>query len=49
VPKEFTTFRLEVPLEEDEKLVFEILGDQFVARPAERATKKFKIKIPKDT
>jgi ribonuclease P protein subunit POP4 len=49
VPKEFTTFRLEIPLEHEDNLVFEILGDQFVARPAERATKKFKIKIPKDT
>jgi ribonuclease P protein subunit POP4 len=59
IPKEHTIFRIEIPVtdndteSEDAKslsnLVFEIVGDQFIQRPAERATKKFKFHLPKDT
>jgi len=52
VPKEGTMFRIEIPAadeakrgdeaEAERKLVFEILGDQFLYRSADRANKKFK-------
>jgi ribonuclease P protein subunit POP4 len=47
VPKEGTTFRVEIPLPDPEAkcatpFVFEILGDQFLTRSADRAKKKFK-------
>lgn len=58
VPKEGTTFRVEVPpssktLQDgdqvegntqaaEKSLIFEILGEQFMVRPAERANKKFR-------
>ncbi|KAB8342838.1 hypothetical protein FH972_022436 [Carpinus fangiana] len=53
VPKEHTTFRIEVPLTEDaninvENLVFELQGSQFENRAPERATKKMKMHIPRD-
>jgi ribonuclease P protein subunit POP4 len=48
VPKEGTTFRVEVPVSQtepqpsDTKFVFEILGDQLLLRSADRANRKFK-------
>ena len=59
VPKEHTIFRAEIPISDDDtitsnqqnisNLVFEVVGDQFIHRPAERATKKFKFHLPKGT
>ncbi|PNY26416.1 Ribonuclease P protein subunit p29 [Tolypocladium capitatum] len=50
VPKEGTTFRIEVPAdntpEQDEKktpFAFEVLGDQLMLRSADRANRKFKM------
>jgi ribonuclease P protein subunit POP4 len=54
VPKEHTMFRFEVPVpkkegEEGKKpLVFEILGEQFQTRGADRANKKFRIHYQPD-
>lgn len=51
VPKEGTTFRISVPVAElsavigggdREEFSFEVLGDQFQFRPADRANKKFR-------
>ncbi|KAH8651012.1 Rof/RNase P-like protein [Xylariales sp. PMI_506] len=54
VPKEGTTFRIVIPIPTEKKsadnhlegsksdFIFEILGDQFQYRPADRATRKFK-------
>lgn len=57
VPKEGTVFRIEVSLDDDDdpavdggrkRFVFEMLGDQFIYRSAERATRKFKAHYVKD-
>lgn len=60
VPKEYTIFRLEIPITNEDlgagaiekqsvqRLVFELYGDQFSYRPAERATKKLKLHLPAD-
>ncbi|KAF1846606.1 ribonuclease-like protein P complex subunit Pop4 [Cucurbitaria berberidis CBS 394.84] len=54
VPKEHTVFRFEIPLpakegEEVKKpLVFEIFGEQFQTRAADRANKKFRIHYQPD-
>ncbi|KAF2645425.1 RNase P/MRP, p29 subunit [Massarina eburnea CBS 473.64] len=54
VPKEHTMFRFEVPLvrregeEERRPLVFEILGEMFQARGADRANKKFRMHYQPD-
>lgn len=56
VPKEHTMFRYEVPVpagqdgEEKEKkpLVFEILGEQFQCRGADRANRKFRMHYQRD-
>ncbi|KAI0149221.1 Rof/RNase P-like protein [Pestalotiopsis sp. NC0098] len=52
VPKEGTTFRIQVPLNDElvdetsdgtgKHFKFEVLGDQFQYRPADRANKKFR-------
>ncbi|ODA79685.1 hypothetical protein RJ55_05279 [Drechmeria coniospora] len=51
VPKEGTTFRIEVPREDasaqsqssdGHPFTFDLLGDQLMLRPADRATRKFK-------
>jgi Ribonuclease P/MRP, subunit p29 len=56
VPKEYTVFRAEIPIEGEEvvesetgsssNLIFEVIGDQFICRPADRATRKFKFHLP---
>ncbi|KAL5379268.1 hypothetical protein DPSP01_008542 [Paraphaeosphaeria sporulosa] len=54
IPKEHTIFRFEVPVpskqgeEEKKPLVFEILGEQFQTRGADRANKKFRIHYQPD-
>jgi hypothetical protein len=56
VPKEHTVFRIEIPVNEADEvalgdsvpanLVFELLGSQFLTRPAERGVKKLKFHLP---
>ncbi|KAF9739234.1 hypothetical protein PMIN06_005259 [Paraphaeosphaeria minitans] len=54
LPKEHTIFRFEVPVpskegeEEKKPIVFEILGEQFQTRGADRANKKFRIHYQPD-
>ncbi|KAK3358302.1 putative rRNA and tRNA processing protein [Lasiosphaeria ovina] len=50
VPKEGTVFRFEVPAHETDRpqnMVFEIHGDQFQFRSADRANKKFRVHFSK--
>ena len=50
VPKEHTTFRFSVPrLDKEEPFVFEIVGNQFETRAADRSTKKFRLHLDGDT
>lgn len=51
IPKTGTTFRVEVVATnspQDEKFVFELLGDQLMLRSADRANRKFKAHFLKD-
>jgi ribonuclease P protein subunit POP4 len=60
IPKEYTVFRLEIPLEDightsdtnygspKPFVAFELQGSQFAHRPAERATRKLKLHLPPD-
>lgn len=50
VPKEHTIFRFDVPFTDQERkpASFEIIGEQFMARAPDRATKKFRLHISQD-
>jgi ribonuclease P protein subunit POP4 len=50
IPKEHTVFKFEIPSvgEKQKPLVFEINGEQFQTRAADRANKKFRMHYQPD-